>query len=47
MPKYTRRKIADLYEIQTEKTLWDRIKPILDGLAGVMVVLVILAAVFG
>ncbi|MDO5632966.1 MAG: hypothetical protein Q4G22_14185 [Paracoccus sp. (in: a-proteobacteria)] len=47
MPKYTHRKVADLYEIQTEKTLRDRIKPILDVLAGVMVVLVILAAAFG
>lgn len=34
-------------DIYRRKTVWDRIKAFLDGLAGVAVVMVIVIAIFG
>lgn len=47
MPRFVRRKVAEFHEVHAVKTLWDRIKAFLDGLAGVAVVMVILIAIFG
>lgn len=47
MPKKVVRKIGEVHEVRTVKTIWDKIKAFLEGLAGVAVVLVIAMAILG